>query len=179
MRCVILAEFRSAITVFQMRFISCVAVAVLCSCAVQSSAERSAADAKKQTSAIRKVLDAQVAAWNRGDIPGFMDGYVRGEKLRFASGGTYRFGWKVTLEKYQKSYPNADAMGRLTFSDLKIQLLSPQYAEVFGRWHLKRGGEFEDISGLYTLLMQRTESGWRVLHDHTSSKPPETDKKAE
>ena len=30
---------------------------------------------------IRQVLDDQVAAWNRGDIPGFMQGYRR-ETLR-------------------------------------------------------------------------------------------------
>src|SRR5207302_5239658 len=29
----------------------------------------------KAVAAVRAVLDAQVAAWNRGDIEGFMDGY--------------------------------------------------------------------------------------------------------
>ncbi len=130
-------------------------------------------DVKAEKAAITKVLSDQTKAWNRGDIPGFMDGYVRSEKLRFASGDTYRFGWQVTLKKYQSSYPSPDAMGKLTFSDLKVQILSPEYAEVFGRWHLKREGDFEDLSGLYTLLMQRTKQGWRVLHDHTSSKPSE------
>lgn len=144
---------------------------------MQSSAKPKTGQNREQEKAIRKVLADQQAAWNQGDIPGFMDGYVRSEELRFASGGTYRFGWKVTLEKYKKGYPNAEAMGKLTFSDLQVQVLSEKYAEVFGRWHLKRGGKFEDISGLYTLLMQKTKAGWRVLHDHTSSKQPE--KKAE
>ncbi|HYV24662.1 MAG TPA: hypothetical protein VE969_05445, partial [Pyrinomonadaceae bacterium] len=31
----------------------------------------------KAEAAIRAVLDAQAAAWNRGDIEGYMDGYDR------------------------------------------------------------------------------------------------------
>lgn len=130
-------------------------------------------DIAAETTAIRKVLTDQQTAWNRGDIPAFMDGYVRSEKLRFASRGSFRFGWETTLKSYQKGYPSKDAMGRLTFSDLQVQVLSGEWAEVFGRWELKRGGEFEDVGGLYTLLLQKTDKGWRVLHDHTSSRESE------
>jgi ketosteroid isomerase-like protein len=136
-----------------------------------------ALDTKAETAAVTEVLMAQMEAWNRGDIPGFMDGYVRTEKLRFASAGTFRFGWKTTLNQYQKSYPNSDAMGQLTFSDLRVKILSKDWAEVFGRWELKRKGDFKDIGGLYTLLMQKTEKGWRVLHDHTSSRPVDVEEK--
>ena len=134
-----------------------------------------AVDTKAETAAVTKVLMTQMEAWNRGDIPGFMDGYVRSEKLRFASAGTFRFGWKTTLNQYQESYPNSDAMGQLTFSDLRVKILSKEWAEVFGRWELKRKGDFKDIGGLYTLLLQKTEKGWRVLHDHTSSRPADDD----
>ena len=34
---------------------------------------------------IRRVLDDQVAAWNRGDIPGFMEGYDKSEATTFVS----------------------------------------------------------------------------------------------
>ena len=134
-------------------------------------------DVAAETAAIKSVLSDQQKAWNRADIPGFMDGYVRSEKLRFASRGSFRFGWEATLKNYQKGYPNKDAMGKLTFSDLQVQVLSREWAEVFGRWELKRGGEFDDIGGLYTLLLQKTEQGWRVLHDHTSSRQKEAAKK--
>jgi hypothetical protein len=33
--------------------------------------------------AIRKVLDDQTAAWNRGDIPTFMTGYWNSDKTEF------------------------------------------------------------------------------------------------
>lgn len=133
-------------------------------------------DTKTETLAVKQVLTTQMKAWNRGDIPAFMDGYVRSEELRFASGGKFRFGWETTLKNYQQGYPNAEAMGKLTFSDLRVKVLSREWAEVFGRWELKRGGEFKDVGGLYTLLMKKTDMGWRVLHDHTSARPDTEEK---
>lgn len=151
-----------------MKLVCAISVCVLALVAIQAETPQ---DNKREVRAIQQVLADQMKAWNRGDIPGFMDGYVRSSKLRFASGGSFRFGWETTLKRYQTTYATPEAMGRLTFSDLKVHVLSEKWAEVFGRWELKRGGEFEDIGGLFTLLMQKTDQGWKVLHDHTSSRP--------
>ena len=117
--------------------------------------------------AIRAVLEAQDAAWNRGDIEGFMEGYDRSPDLVFTSGGKIRRGFDVTLERYKKTYANDDAMGKLSFSDLEITGVGPDAAVVLGRWKLtdtpKAGG------GVFTLVMVRREAGWRIIHDHTSS----------
>ena len=40
-----------------------------------------------EAAAITALLQAQDAAWNRGDIEGFMRGYWESDELRFASGG--------------------------------------------------------------------------------------------
>jgi hypothetical protein len=48
------------------------------------------------------VVRAQEAAWNRGDIEGFMDGYRRSEEITFSSDqGTIR-GWQAVLDRYRK-----------------------------------------------------------------------------
>jgi ketosteroid isomerase-like protein len=118
---------------------------------------------------IRQTLDDQVRGWNAGDIPKFMDGYVRGEELRFASGGSVRQGWQETLERYRKNYSSRELMGTLAFSELQILVISKDYAEVFGEFHLTRGETIGDAKGLFTLLMRREGERWLVLHDHTSS----------
>ena len=125
--------------------------------------------AKSVESQIRMTLDAQVTAWNNGDIAGFMDGYVRGDSLRFASGGTVQRGWQKTLERYQSRYSTREQMGTLTFSDLEFTENSADYAEVFGKFHLARDKSVGDASGLFTLLMKREGQRWLVLHDHTSA----------
>ncbi len=123
--------------------------------------------APEAAEAIRAVLDAQVAAWNRGSVRAFMDGYARTDSLRFASGGNVRTGWQTTLEGYERSYPDAAAMGTLRFDSLDVRVLSPQWAEVFGRWRLERADDAPN--GLFTLLFEKRAEGWRIVHDHTSS----------
>lgn len=119
---------------------------------------------------IRAVLAAQTAAWNRGDIPGFMAGYWHSPQLRFASGGTITHGWQPTLERYQRRYPDSSAMGTLTFTLHEINVLAPDAAVVFGRWELARAQDRP--WGLFTLVLRKTSAGWRVTADHTSSAEP-------
>src|SRR3954463_2201112 len=77
-------------------------------------------DAPKE---IRKVMDDQAAAWNRGDIEAFMQGYWKSEKRGFVGADVTR-GWQPTLDRYKKTYGTHEKMGTLTFSDLEITELS-------------------------------------------------------
>lgn len=133
-----------------------------------STPENPLMDAATDRAAIVDVLMRQQDAWNAGDIDAFMEDYVQSDTLRFTSGASVRYGWDGALERYYTTYPDRDAMGELTFDDLKVDVLSEEWALVFGSWHLKRGGAYEDIGGRYTLLMHREDTGWKVLYDHTS-----------
>jgi uncharacterized protein (TIGR02246 family) len=116
---------------------------------------------------IRAVLDAQVRAWNRGDIEGFMDGYARSETIVFLSGDSLTHGWQTVLDRYKKNYDTREKMGTLAFSDLEVKLISKDAAVVTGRWQLTR--EKDTPRGRFTLIFRRTKAGWRIVHDHTSS----------
>jgi hypothetical protein len=92
------------------------------------------ADEKPTKAAIQAVLDAQTVAWNKGDLPGFMAGYWKSEKLTFYSGKDVKQGWQATFDRYKARYqaPGAE-MGKLTFSDEVIEILGPETALVRGR----------------------------------------------
>jgi len=117
---------------------------------------------------IRRVLDDQVAAWNRGEIPAFMEGYDKSESTTFV-GATVTKGHAQVLANYLKRYPTRENMGTLKFSELEIRPLGADYAAVIGKFHLDRtakgGGE---SSGLFTLIFHRTGKGWKIIMDHTS-----------
>ena len=87
---------------------------------------------KKATADIRAVMVAQEAAWNRGDVDGFMNGYARSRTTVFVSGDTVTRGWQTVRDRYKKKYATAEQMGRLTFSDLEITPLGPDAAVVLG-----------------------------------------------
>lgn len=121
------------------------------------------------TAAVRAVLDEQVAAWNRGDVEAFMDGYARSAETTFVSGANVVRGWQTVLERYRKDYGSREKMGTLAFSELEIQPLAADSALVLGRWQLTRANDAPH--GRFTLVLRRTAPGWRIVHDHTSAAP--------
>ena len=115
---------------------------------------------------IRQVIEAQSAAWNRGDIDGFMAGYWRSPDLVFVSGDNVTRGWQQTLDRYKKSYDNREKMGTLVFSDLQYFIISKDAAVVLGSWALTRAGD--NPHGKFTLTFRKMKEGWRIIMDHTS-----------
>jgi len=117
--------------------------------------------------AIRAVLDAQVSAWNKGDLDGFMAGYWNDDKLFYISGAKSVQGWKALKERYQKAYQGeGKEMGKLTFSELHIENLGANAALVRGKWQVKQ--EKETVGGWFTLAFRKLPDGWKIIHDHTS-----------
>jgi ketosteroid isomerase-like protein len=119
---------------------------------------------------IRAVLDAQVAAWNRADVLGFMRGYWKSPATEFVSSSGVLRGWEKVLERYRRVYPDKRAMGSLTFSDLEVTLLGPKAALALGHWQLRR--EHDQRGGVFTLVFRRFPEGWRIINDHTSAVNP-------
>ncbi len=127
-----------------------------------------------QVVAIRAVIAAQTAAWNRGDIPAFMQAYEDSPSTTFI-GLTLRKGFQPILQRYMLSYSNPEQMGKLTFSNLDIRLLPSscghaEYAVVTGKFHLDRKtkGEAKKDDGIFSLVWHKDPQGWKIIVDHTS-----------
>jgi beta-aspartyl-peptidase (threonine type) len=135
-----------------------------------SRSDSQASDAQaSDAQAIESVCWNQQAAWNRGDVEGFMRaGYWPSEDLTFFSGGEVTRGYDTVLARYKRRYQSEGAeMGQLTFSDLETERLGADHAILRGHWLLDFA-EREDVGGLFTLVLRRTPEGWRIVHDHTS-----------
>ncbi len=143
--------------------ISVISFFTVSSCNDHSTASIAAA---ADTTAIKAVLDSQTAAWNRGNTAGFMEGYLKSDSLIFlTTKGTTR-GWKNVLEKYRKSYPTPEAMGRLTFTGLQFSdapLLHSQL--VTGKWQVVKTQD--TFAGRFALYFQKSGNSWRIVADHT------------
>jgi len=152
-------------------FIACAVVATLAAHGQRRGTQKPASESYvAPDAAINRVLDAQVAAWNRGDIDGFMDGYARSAETTFISGDTITRGWQTVLERYKRGYDTREKMGTLQFSELDIRPLASDTARALGRFTLTRPNEEEPFArGRFTLLFRRTVGGWRIIHDHTSA----------
>ncbi|WP_299803047.1 DUF4440 domain-containing protein [uncultured Shewanella sp.] len=118
------------------------------------------------TDDIANILAEQEAAWNRGDLDAYMQGYWNSDKMRFVSNGKFRYGWEETLAVYKKHYPDKATLGTLTFTIKEIKMLSNYAAIVVGRWSLERAKD--NPNGVFTLLVEKIDDRWVITHDHTS-----------
>jgi ketosteroid isomerase-like protein len=115
---------------------------------------------------IQVMLQAQAAEWNRGNIEGYLVGYWPSDSLVFLGKTGPTYGYKATLERYRRAYPDTAAMGKLTTTILNIRMLDQDYAYVTGRWELARTAG--NLSGYYTLLLRKIGGEWLIIEDHSS-----------
>lgn len=123
---------------------------------------------------IRAAIQAQAEAWNRADIPVFMQAYEDSPETTFI-GLTLRKGYQPILERYKANYTTPEQMGKLTFTDLDVRLLpgacgKVEIALVTGKFHLERTakGEAKKDDGIFSLVWRKGPHGWKIILDHTS-----------
>lgn len=114
---------------------------------------------------IKNLTDAQ-ADWNSGDLERFMNSYWKSDSMQFISNKGINFGWRTTLNNYQKNYPDTAVMGKLRFEILRINPLSSNAAFLTGRFFLKR--TIGDADGIFTLVFRKIDGKWVAVYDHTS-----------
>ena len=120
----------------------------------------------KEEKEIRKLLDTQIDAWNRGNIDEFMIGYWNNDSLMFIGKNGVTYGYTNTLKNYKKSYSDTAQMGKLNFDLLQVKKISADAYFVVGKWFLKRS--VGDIGGHYTLLFRKIKGKWVIVADHSS-----------
>jgi uncharacterized protein (TIGR02246 family) len=127
--------------------------------------------AKAQTRNDKKhildILDRQTKAWNDGKVTDFMNGYWDSDSLMYVGKSGVTYGYKATLERYKRNYPDKSTMGTLKFDIIKVNFISNDACFVVGKWHLTRP-EKGDIGGHYTLLWRKMKGNWVIVADHSS-----------
>ncbi len=126
--------------------------------------------ASQQELDIIKVLLRQETAWNKGDIDTFAKGYKDSPDTIFISRTQISRGFQGMIAEYRQNYPNRGSMGTLAFSELEVHPLDATIAVCIGKYHLDRskkdGG---NADGIFSLVFEKTDEGWKVVVDHTSS----------
>ncbi len=125
------------------------------------------AQGNNERQVVLDVLARQNKNWNEGNISAFMEDYWKSDSLMFIGSKGVVYGWKATLDRYNKSYPDRATMGTLKFDIQKTDFHSATTCWVLGKWYLTRP-EKGDIGGYFTLILKKINGKWLIVSDHTS-----------
>lgn len=116
--------------------------------------------------AIRAVIATMQAAWNRGDFHGYMAGFADPDVV-FVSRGRIQKDWQATLDHYIDEYGGgAGSQGELAFSNIRIEMLAPDAAQLISDYRLVRAAGNQ--TGVNTRLMRKRDSTWVIALNHVS-----------
>lgn len=117
---------------------------------------------------VTKVVLAQEAAWNKGDLDQYLAHYKDAKDTEAILNGPVR-GLGNIQAAFHTSFPNRDAMGQLEQSEVEVKELGPDYALATGRYRLQRnkrnGG---DAQGNFTEVFEKTAKGWMLVFSETT-----------
>ena len=120
---------------------------------------------------IAAMLRRSATDWNRGDLAGFMGDYARDSLTSYVNAGHVQYGWQKLYDRYQAVYfAPGKARDSLAFEEVQVRPLGPDLALCTARFKLRRR-DAVTASGPFTLLLQKRNGRWQILHDHTSSDP--------
>lgn len=115
---------------------------------------------------IKTLLAQQTAAWNKGNLKQFMNGYWQSDSLMFIGKSGITYGWQNTLDNYKKNYKDTISMGKLKFDLKEFKKLDNNNYFVVGAWHLTR--TVGNLNGIFSLLFRKIKNFWVIIVDHSS-----------
>ncbi len=139
-----------------------VAIGVLAACSVQETPP------SDPTATAVAVLSASSEAWNRGDLEAFVDDYARDSTTTFVAGGRVEYGWDRIHDNYARWWDLGSERDSLRFEDVAARSLGSDYLLTTARFVLFRGDSVT-ASGPFTLVMERIEGEWKIIHDQTGN----------
>jgi len=123
---------------------------------------------------IQEMLRSSTASWNSGDLDGFLDDYWHSGELTFSGATGVTRGWDDVRTRYLESYwaPGA-SRDSLKFEGIEVLSLGNEHALVLGQYVLFRPEEEGAVAstGFFSLVLQKLDGRWKILHDHTSASP--------
>jgi ketosteroid isomerase-like protein len=124
--------------------------------------------ATRQQLDVTKALLAAQAAWNTGDLDGFLAHYKDAPDTQAVLAAP-AFGIANIRAAFRVNFPNRDAMGALEWSEIQVRSLGDNFALASGRFHLhrsKKGGG--DVEGTFADVLEKTPAGWQIIFSEST-----------
>jgi ketosteroid isomerase-like protein len=143
-----------------------IACAGVVTCVVLTASCATGAAQNDASTAIPAALKASSDAWNNADLAGHIRDYADTATFMGGNGpiqGRDRVGEALSRSFWRDGKPKQ----QLSFDRVEVRPLGERHALSTGHFLLTGGGE-ADKSGWFSLTWEKTGTGWRILHDHSS-----------
>ncbi|OYV64010.1 MAG: hypothetical protein B7Z72_13880 [Gemmatimonadetes bacterium 21-71-4] len=124
-----------------------------------------AADAAAARRAVVALLDHGAAAWNRGDLAGFVSDYAF--DATFVTRDSVIHGRPAIQARYAPRFAPGGVRDSLYFQDIEVDVLAPYALNAIAYYVLQRGDSVT-ARGPTSLVMRRVGGRWFIVHDHSS-----------
>lgn len=116
-------------------------------------------------------LDSSAAAWNRGDLEGFLATYLARPTTTYIGSSGLVVGFDGIRDRYAPLFRGEARRDSLDFRDLQVRPLGDSTALAIGRYDLHRADSLTS-TGIFTLVLRRAGGDWMIVHDHSSALDP-------
>ena len=112
---------------------------------------------------VRRAIETQVAAWNRGDLDGFCALYA--EDALFVSPAGLTRGRALVRERYEKKYgTDKSSMGTLAIEVIEARALDAGAVSVAAKWTLEWSNR-DPATGHTLIVFTRRDGSWQLVQD--------------
>lgn len=148
-------------------------IAVMASCTIERADVRtpSGEPPEADTIRVRKTIEALALGWESGDLKA-LDSIFHDSLVVF-DGVRMERGWRVYREGHMAREFESSEKRRLVVSDVRPHLAGGTAWVTFTfQRSAVRNEEPVEMVGTGTAVLQKLGGRWRVVHLHTSSRPP-------
>jgi ketosteroid isomerase-like protein len=152
-----------------MAFLRIVAAAALAlgASGTAASAERARGEraAASGAAAAQAGLQAQMAAWNRGDLEAALAAYWDSPKMIWVSKKGVERGFAAFAAAMRADFADRSKMGTYSAELLDSRDLGPGAGLIVFRWRIERDGK-RLMGGVSTQVWRKAGGGWKVVLEH-------------
>ena len=133
-----------------------------------SSTER--APAKPAVTA-EQFVKSYVKAMNRADVPSMMKMFDRGSGVTSIGDGSISHGWR-SIQADAQQFVGREGTFKFTVGMVEVTPLGSGYVLAVAPFTMQTVGQEEDVElpAAMTLVLERADKSWKVIHEHWSSK---------
>ncbi|WP_237144161.1 YybH family protein [Pontibacter pamirensis] len=117
--------------------------------------------------AVQQSLDAQVQAWNSGDLEKAMTFYWNSPEMLWISKAGVERGYQEVLDMFRTDFADPSLMGTYTYEPLHIEHLSPEAVFYVFRWKIEKDDAIL-MGGVSSQLWKKVEGRWVATSEHAS-----------